>query len=171
VDDVTRWALAAGRGDDAAAAALIRATQADVWRLLSRLGDPDTTDDLVQETYLRAVQALPRFRGDASARTWLLAIARRVAADSVRGRSSRRRVHATLTPPPPVADVAEAITADALLAGLEPDRRTAFVLTQVVGLTYEEAAVVCGCPVGTIRSRVARARADLVALLADAEAR
>jgi RNA polymerase sigma-70 factor (ECF subfamily) len=53
----------------------------------------------------------------------------------------------------------------ALVAALEPERREAFVLTQVVGLSYAEAAEVCACPVGTIRSRVARARADLVAAL------
>jgi RNA polymerase sigma-70 factor (ECF subfamily) len=49
-----------------------------------------------------------------------------------------------------------------LLDGLDPDRREAFVLTQLIGLSYAEAADVCGCPVGTIRSRVARARDDLV---------
>ncbi|HXY44164.1 MAG TPA: sigma factor-like helix-turn-helix DNA-binding protein, partial [Acidimicrobiales bacterium] len=49
-----------------------------------------------------------------------------------------------------------------LLSGLEPDRRLALVLTQVVGLSYAEAAVVCECPIGTIRSRVARARAELL---------
>ena len=53
---------------------------------------------------------------------------------------------------------------------IDPDRRVAFVLTQVVGLSYAEAAEVCDCPVGTIRSRVARARADLVARLGEAEA-
>jgi RNA polymerase sigma-70 factor (ECF subfamily) len=52
------------------------------------------------------------------------------------------------------------------MAALAPDRRAAFTLTQVLGLSYEEAAQVVGCPVGTIRSRVARARADLVAALA-----
>jgi RNA polymerase sigma-70 factor, ECF subfamily len=52
-----------------------------------------------------------------------------------------------------------------LLARLAPDRREAFVLTQLVGLPYAQAAVVAGCPIGTIRSRVARARADLVAAL------
>jgi RNA polymerase sigma-70 factor (ECF subfamily) len=52
-----------------------------------------------------------------------------------------------------------------LVAALEPERREAFVLTQVVGLSYAEAADVCSCPVGTIRSRVARARADLVSAL------
>jgi len=53
----------------------------------------------------------------------------------------------------------------ALIAGLEPERREAFVLTQIIGLSYAEAADVCDCPLGTIRSRVARARADLVAAL------
>ncbi len=48
-----------------------------------------------------------------------------------------------------------------LLDAIDPDRREAFVLTQVAGLSYEEAAIVLECPVGTIRSRVARARADL----------
>jgi len=52
------------------------------------------------------------------------------------------------------------------MATLSPDRRAAFTLTQVLGLSYEEAAEVVACPVGTIRSRVARARADLVAALA-----
>ena len=50
-----------------------------------------------------------------------------------------------------------------LVDGLEPDRRAALVLTQVLGLSYAEAAEVCGCPLGTIRSRVARARDDLIA--------
>lgn len=56
-----------------------------------------------------------------------------------------------------------------LLARMEPDRREAFVLTQLLGLSYAEAAEVAGCAVGTIRSRVARGRADLVGSLARVE--
>lgn len=62
-------------------------------------------------------------------------------------------------------DHSERVALDAVLSALAPDRHEAFVLTQVVGLGYHEAAAVVGCPVGTIRSRVARARADLVAAL------
>ena len=57
-----------------------------------------------------------------------------------------------------------------LLEGIDPDRREAFVLTQVAGLTYDEAALVLDCPIGTIRSRVARARNDLVNEVSAAEA-
>jgi RNA polymerase sigma-70 factor (ECF subfamily) len=58
------------------------------------------------------------------------------------------------------------VALDQLLRTLDPDRRAALVLTQLLGLSYEEAPEVCGCPVGTIRSRVSRARADLVAAMA-----
>ncbi len=54
-----------------------------------------------------------------------------------------------------------------LVAGLEPDRRAAFVLTQMIGCSYAEAAAICDCPVGTIRSRVARAREDLITMMAE----
>jgi RNA polymerase sigma-70 factor (ECF subfamily) len=60
---------------------------------------------------------------------------------------------------------------DDLLALIDADRREAFVLTQMVGLSYEDAAAVVGCPIGTIRSRVARARADLVQIVARSDAR
>jgi RNA polymerase sigma-70 factor (ECF subfamily) len=58
--------------------------------------------------------------------------------------------------------VDEGILLRQLIAGLEPDRRDAFILTQMLGLDYAAAAEVCDCPVGTIRSRVARAREDLI---------
>ncbi|HEV7760416.1 MAG TPA: sigma-70 family RNA polymerase sigma factor [Acidimicrobiales bacterium] len=167
-DDVTRQALAARDGDRVAFAGFVRQTQGDVWRLCAHLVDPGSADDLTQETYLRAVTAIGRFRGDSTAKTWLLTIARRVCADSIRRRTRRRRALLRRGPEAEaVAEPAGAIELQAVMAGLTPDRRTAFTLTQVLGLSYEEAAAVVGCPVGTIRSRVARARADLVAALAD----
>jgi len=53
------------------------------------------------------------------------------------------------------------------VTGLPIDRREAFILTQLLGFTYEETAGICGCPIGTVRSRVARARSDLRAAVAD----
>jgi RNA polymerase sigma-70 factor (ECF subfamily) len=168
-DEVTRAALLARRGDPAAAARFVRATQADVWRLCAHLGDPAEADDLTQETYLRAFRSLPQFAGRSSARTWLLSIARRTCADRIRERRRRPVVDRPADPASPVEpaapDVSDGVVLRAVLGGLPPDRRDAFVLTQLAGLSYPEAAEVCGCPVGTIRSRVARARADLVAAL------
>jgi RNA polymerase sigma-70 factor (ECF subfamily) len=63
------------------------------------------------------------------------------------------------------------IDLDDVLAHLDTDRRAAFVLTQVIGLHYDEAAEVLGCPVGTVRSRVARARRDLVTMMRDPDER
>lgn len=57
--------------------------------------------------------------------------------------------------------------ASLLIAGLEPDRRAAFVLTQMIGCSYAEAAAICDCPAGAIRSRVARAREDLITMMAE----
>ena len=127
-------------------------------------------DDVTQEVFLRAYRALPAFRGDSSARTWLLSIARRTCADAVRDLRRRRRLAALMERPVTEPDFARSVSVEALLDGLDPERRVAFVLTQVIGLSYVEAAEVCDCPIGTIRSRVARARADLVARLGAAEA-
>jgi RNA polymerase sigma-70 factor (ECF subfamily) len=162
-DELTSIALRARRGDAVAAAAFVRETQADVWRLCAHLGSAATADDLTQETYARAFAALHRFLGRSAARTWLLSIARRVCADAVRAAQRDRRVE--LPRPGSADDPAGSVAVRALVAALEPERREAFVLTQVVGLSYAEAADVCSCPVGTIRSRVARARSDLVAAL------
>jgi RNA polymerase sigma-70 factor, ECF subfamily len=164
-DEVTSAALRARRGDAAAAAVFVRSTQRDVWRLCAHLIDRASADDLTQETYARAFGSLHRYAGRSSARTWLLAIARHVCADAIRTAVRSRSL------PPPAAehaqDPADAVTLHALLGGLSDDRREAFVLTQLVGLSYAEAADVCGCPVGTVRSRVARARADLVEAYGD----
>ena len=166
----TTLALAAGAGDRGALAAFIRATQRDVYRFLSHLCERDEAEDLTQETYLRALRALPTFAGRSSARTWLLAIARRVAADQIRRSSARPRTTAVedwdavvaAHPAHRRSAFDEGVLLRELVAGLDADRRDAFVLTQVLGLDYAAAADVCGCPVGTIRSRVARAREDLI---------
>ena len=169
MDELTRLLRAAQGGDRLALAAFIRRSQAEVWRLCAYLVDRQAADDLTQEVYLRAWTALPGWRGEASARTWLLAIARRTCVQAI-----RRRLRHVITPIDMAAadhqvlpDPAEAVLLTQLLTRLDPQRRAALVLTQLLGLSYAEAAEVCGCPVGTIRSRVARARADLANQLRD----
>jgi RNA polymerase sigma-70 factor (ECF subfamily) len=171
VDELTELAHAAAAGDRLALAAFVRATQADVWRLCRHLAGAQAADDLAQDVYVRAIESLPRFRGEHGVRPWLLAIARHTAIDQVRKDQRRRRLAPRFSARPGLEDDtgrAEIETVD-LLAHLDPDRREAFVLTQLVGLTYAEAADVAGVAVGTIRSRVARARAELLAMVERAE--
>ncbi len=169
-DRLTLLAQAAVNGDDRALSELVTATQDAVWRLCAYLGSPAEAEDLAQETYLRALQALPRFRFDAPVRAWLFAIARHVCADHVRRKVRRapieRKVAMTSDT---VLDLAD-LELGELVDTLDDERRTAFVLTQVLGMSYDDAAVVCACPIGTIRSRVARARAQLAAAVRQADA-
>jgi RNA polymerase sigma-70 factor (ECF subfamily) len=168
-DPLRRCAAAAVEGDNGAVAELVRRTEQAVWQLCAVLGSTGETEDLVQETYLRALRSLPRFRGEAPVRVWLLSIARHTCADHVRRRQRHRRLLDRLTIEAGSAGDLVVNAPDApsleLLLRLDPDRREAFALTQLAGLSYEEAAGVVGCPIGTIRSRVARARGDLRALL------
>lgn len=171
MDELTRLLVAARDGDRLALGAFVRASQAEVWRLARHLTGPDEAEDVTQETYVRAWRALPAYRGEAAARTWLLAIARRACADAVRRRSRARRLRERLVAQPePSTSGARTTEIDQLVAALPPDRREAFVLTQILGCSYEEAAAVAGVPIGTIRSRVARAREALVEAVRDAEA-
>jgi RNA polymerase sigma-70 factor (ECF subfamily) len=173
-DPTTELALRARDGDVAAQSAFVRATQQDVWRFTAALVDQGSADDLTQETYLRAFRALRDFQGRSTVRTWLLGIARRTCADHLRAVVRRRRLDARLAAQVwtdgPQPDPAHRLGAADLLSRLGEERRTAFVLTQILGLSYAEAAEVEDVPVGTIRSRVARARDELMAAVAEARA-
>lgn len=164
MDELAGWAEAARDGDPVAVTALIHATQDDVRRLCRYLVDQASADDLSQETYVRVLQALPSYQARSPFRPWLMSIARRTCADELRRRTRRRgllvRLRGGLSETVP--DGSTDVTATDLLSRLDPDRRAAFVLTQVLGFSYAEAAQACQVPVGTIRSRVARARDDLV---------
>lgn len=169
MDEWTRLASAARDGADRhALESFVRATRDDVWRLCAHLGDRDRADDLTQETYVRVIRSLPGFRGESPVRAWLFSIVRHVVADDIAGRQRRRREtweSAHLVTPSP--DHQGSVALEHLLVCLDPERRAAFVLTQVLGYSYAEAAAACGVPIGTIRSRVARARTVLVAMLGD----
>jgi RNA polymerase sigma-70 factor, ECF subfamily len=167
VEDVTALALAARGGDQVALSTFVRTTWSEVSRLVTAVAGRELAEDATQDAYLRAIKALPSYRGESSARTWLLSIARRAAVDAVRATARRRRLTGRIVARGEVrvtVDIGldDLTLTEQLLGRLETDRRTAFALTQLMGLSYADAAAVCGCPVGTIRSRVARARDDLV---------
>ncbi|WSW98308.1 sigma-70 family RNA polymerase sigma factor [Streptomyces sp. NBC_00989] len=175
-ESLTNWALAARHGDSVAVDHLVRALHRDVLRYVSHLcADPQAVDDLAQDTFLRALGSLHRFEGRSSARTWLLSIARRAVIDSYRRAATRPRLSdvqdwqlaVELAQPRGLPGFDDGVALLDLLAVLPDERREAFLLTQLLGLPYEEAAEFADCPVGTVRSRVARARATLVDLLAD----
>lgn len=177
-ESITAWALAARSGDPDAVDLFVRALHRDVRRYVTFLGaDPQSADDLTQDTFLRALGSLHRFEGRSSARTWLLSIARRAVIDSIRYSSSRPRLSDTddwqsaaeRVQPRGLPGFDDGVALAELLDALPDDRREAFVLTQLVGLPYAEAASVSACPVGTVRSRVARARTSLIEWLDEAE--
>jgi len=163
VDDLTRLLLVARDGDEQAFGEAVRFSQAETWRVVCHLVGTQDADDVTQDAYVRAWRALPRFRGDSSGRTWLLSIARRACVDALRRRGRRSRLTERLAARSDPGPLSTTIEIDELIAALPRDRRVAFVLTQVAGCTYEEAAMICGVPLGTIRSRVARARSELLA--------
>ena len=163
MDQLTGALLRAQHGDDRALEAAIRLAQPEVAQFLRTLVNPSEFDDVMQDTFVRMYRALPRYRGDACGRTWLLTIARRAAADATRRLVRHRRTDARI--PPRMGDSNGTENAHALrslIDGLDAQRREAFVLTQMVGCSYAEAAEICDVPIGTIRSRVARAREQLV---------
>jgi RNA polymerase sigma-70 factor (ECF subfamily) len=168
VDDATAALLAAQDGDAAAFGRFVAVTRPDVRRFCAHLVDVDDVDHVIQDTYVRALRSLGGYRGDANGLAWVLTIARRASATRVRGRQRRRQQP---TPqrrsysPDHAADIEIVLLPD----HLDADQRRAFVLTQLLGLPYQDTATICDCPVGTVRSRVARARQTLADLIELAE--
>ena len=164
MDRLTVLALRAKTGDRRALEAFVSETRSEVFRLCRYLGSPSDPDDLTQSTYERAIRSLDSFRGDGTARSWLLSIARRVCVDStrttIRGRNLMER-HQAINRPEPIHDHSW-LEINELLTSLSSERREAFVLTQILGMSYQDAADVVGCAIGTIRSRVSRARRQLL---------
>lgn len=155
---------AAARGDLVAFEELMRAYQAQVWRFLRHLvADPALAEDLTQETFLRVHRRLGTFRYQSKFSTWLFQIARNAGIDALRSRERRNRL-LTVVPPPSssVADGAARVEIDGALASLTPKLRECFVLVEVFGFTHREVAETLGIPEGTAKTRVFRARAQLL---------
>jgi RNA polymerase sigma-70 factor (ECF subfamily) len=173
VNDPDPRTLARAReGDLGAFEDLVRAYQGDVWRFAYHFTrDRSLADDVTQEAFLRAFRFLRGFRGDSRFTSWLFRIARNCAMDQLRARRPQ------LDDREPVARIAHAdpqarVELDAALAAVGPEHREPFLLVEAFGLSYQEAADVLGVRVGTIKSRMHRARRAMMdALAVEEEAR
>jgi RNA polymerase sigma-70 factor (ECF subfamily) len=165
------------RGDKRAFDLLVTKYQRKIFRLLSRLiRDQAEVEDVAQEAFIKAYRALPNFRGDSAFYTWLYRIAINTAKNHLVSQGRR-------APTTTEADIEEAETfddgehlrdlntPDSMLLSkqvgeavnraidqLPEDLRTAIVLREIEGLSYEEIAESMNCPIGTVRSRIFRAR-------------
>lgn len=153
--------MLAAAGDRQAFEQLCTGLVDDIWRYCwSLTGDRDLADDATQETFARATTAIAHYRGDAPVRMWLVVLARR---------SLGATIEATRRAPVPaepetvaVPDQSLPVEVAALVEALPTDQRQAFVLTQVLGFDYATAAEILDVPIGTVRSRIFRARDALV---------
>jgi RNA polymerase sigma-70 factor (ECF subfamily) len=157
------------RGEARAFRTLVERYQDRVYALCVALAGPDA-EDVAQETFVRVHAALPSFDLDAEGRlsAWILTIARRLCTDRARRRQRRARLQRLMVPREPIATadttLERAQTAAAVrtaLAGLREDQRAVLALQLWDELGYEEIAAVEGVPVGTVRSRLARAKQAL----------
>ncbi|BCX81515.1 RNA polymerase sigma-70 factor, ECF subfamily [Methylomarinovum caldicuralii] len=164
------------QGDKKAFDLLVLKYQPKIVQLISRyIRDPSEALDVAQETFIKAYRALPRFRGDSAFYTWLYRIAINTAKNHIAARARRPSdsaieletaeqfegaVRLKDQETPEGILLSEEI-ADAVRQAIEelPDElRTAIILREFEGLSYEEIAQAMGCPVGTVRSRIFRAR-------------
>ena len=160
VDELTQLALAAGTGDRVATTAFVRRTQPEVWRVCARLGDradrrrphPGGVPAGASRRWRRS--GASRRLAPGSSRSLATSAPTTSAAAPVAGRCSTGSCSARRAAASSAERTGE-LDLDDLIGRLDPDRREAFVLTQVAGLSYAEAAMVCEVPIGTIRSRVA----------------
>jgi RNA polymerase sigma-70 factor (ECF subfamily) len=135
-------------------------------------GRPDMADDLVQETLLKAWAAHERFEPGTSMRAWTFVILRNAYLTDMRRNRFRGEYDETvaeriLTAPAGQEEPIHLSDMHRALLTLPPERREALLLVGAGGFSYEEAANICGCAVGTIKSRVGRARAALTAMIED----
>ncbi|MFL6550649.1 MAG: RNA polymerase sigma factor RpoE [Povalibacter sp.] len=164
------------KGDKGAFDLLVRKYQHRVLKLVSRfVNDAAEAEDVAQEAFLKAYRALPAFRGDSAFYTWLYRIAINTAKNTLVS-NRRRPVDFDLDLQDPEQHDRQALLKDAdtpegvlltdeirgvverALEQLPEDLRTAIVLRELEGLSYEEIAEAMDCPVGTVRSRIFRAR-------------
>ncbi|MDO9051054.1 MAG: RNA polymerase sigma factor RpoE [Methylotenera sp.] len=169
--------LRAQRGDKRAFGLLVDKYQRKLWRLLSRMiRDQSEIEDVVQESFIKAYRALPNFRGDSAFYTWLyrigintaknhlVSLGRRptvstdIEIDDAENFDSGDELRTTETPESSLMTKQIAQTVNDTVESLPEELRTAITLREIEGLSYEEIAAVMSCPIGTVRSRIFRAR-------------
>jgi RNA polymerase sigma-70 factor (ECF subfamily) len=164
------------RGERGAFDLLVLRYQHKVVKLVARLlRDPTEAEDVAQEAFVKAYRALASFRGDSAFYTWLYRIAVNTARNSMASRQRRpldyeadlseteqsavaSRMSHSETPEATVLSDEIHATVNRAVAELPEDLRTAIILREIEGLSYEEIAAAMDCPVGTVRSRIFRAR-------------
>jgi RNA polymerase sigma-70 factor, ECF subfamily len=168
--------IAARRGDDHAFARIVEHYDARLRMLAFQvLRDGDAMDDALQDAYISAFRALPKFRGDAALSSWLYRIVYNACLALVRRRLPQPVDDAGGADPSgsgapdPFDAAASRSSLASALAKLPPEQRAAVVLVLWDGLDYESAAHVLGVPVGTVSSRLTNGRARLRRLLTDSE--
>ena len=167
-----RIVAAARSGDLDAFASLIRRYQPDVLRFIRHLArDPTNVEDIAQDTFVRVFRSLHRYRGDSRFTTWLFSIARNCAIDEARRGGRRQRLEQRVAgQDPPAMDEASgssALEVREALASLPLELLEPVVMVDAFGLSYREVAGIVGVAEGTIKSRIHRARRELVAMLGE----
>ena len=162
----------AGRRD--ALEALVGHYHDRLHRIASAMGGAEAAEDLVQETFLAAVESFPRFRGDAQLSTWLIGILRNRFSLYLRGRKKWKLARlpedgVRLPAPEPPAAEGELKAILDRVRDLPEDLRTTLVLFHVDGMKYADIARAMECPIGTVRSRLSEARDRLKRLVLEAE--
>ena len=171
-------------GDKQAFGLLVSKYQRKLGRLLSRfIRDPGEVEDVAQEAFIKAYRALPSFRGDSAFYTWLyrigintaknylVAMGRRAPtttefdADEAESFEDGDQLRDINTPESMLASKEIAATVQKAMEDLPDELRTAIELREIEGLSYEEIASIMNCPIGTVRSRIFRAREAIAARL------
>jgi RNA polymerase sigma-70 factor (ECF subfamily) len=171
-------------GDKQAFGLLVSKYQRKLGRLLSRfIRDPGEVEDVAQEAFIKAYRALPSFRGDSAFYTWLyrigintaknylVAMGRRAPtttefdADEAESFEDGDQLRDINTPESVLASKEIAATVQKAMEDLPDELRTAIELREIEGLSYEEIASIMNCPIGTVRSRIFRAREAIAARL------
>lgn len=171
-------------GDKRAYGLLVEKYRRKLMRLLSRMvRDTDEIEDIAQETFIKAYRALPQFRGDAAFYTWLYRIAVNTAKNylAAKGRGMQTLSDQAMdeedepderlmaqdigTPESELLSKQVAYAVDAAVDALPEELRQAITLREIEGMSYEEIAEAMNCPIGTVRSRIFRAREAIAAKL------